>query len=167
MSFFDQLQTFSFAAKNTIISPNFLVWKFCGKAQFPQQEIRWNYDFFGSVYSLVIKPFDAAVKFQYPMKMSKKQMPSNNFRRYRTRPVAWNRLIYSVIINIFKIRNNSILKKFLWMLWIRSQRAARYRLKIWTCLTPCLHCLKYYRIRNFISIFHKIHIKSCILQIFT
>ena len=23
------------AAKNTVISPNFLVWKFCGKAQFP------------------------------------------------------------------------------------------------------------------------------------
>ena len=23
-------------AKNTVISPNFLVWKFCGKAQFPQ-----------------------------------------------------------------------------------------------------------------------------------
>ena len=37
---------------NTVISPNFLVWKFCGKAQFrklrfsvrlPHQEIRWNY----------------------------------------------------------------------------------------------------------------------------
>ena len=25
----------SYTAKNTIISPNFLVWKFCGKAQFP------------------------------------------------------------------------------------------------------------------------------------
>ena len=24
-----------FTAKNTVISPNFLVWKFCGKAQFP------------------------------------------------------------------------------------------------------------------------------------
>ena len=50
--------------KNTVISPNFLVWKFCGKAQFPHsfgrnyaetvpfhkistpQEIRWNYGFF-------------------------------------------------------------------------------------------------------------------------
>ena len=30
-------------AKNTVISPNFLVWKFCGNAQFPHQEIRWNY----------------------------------------------------------------------------------------------------------------------------
>ena len=27
-------------AKNTVISPNFLVWKFCGKAHFPYQEIR-------------------------------------------------------------------------------------------------------------------------------
>ena len=25
----------TFTAKNTVISPNFLVWKFCGKAQFP------------------------------------------------------------------------------------------------------------------------------------
>ena len=24
------------AAKNTVISPDILVWKFCGKAQFPQ-----------------------------------------------------------------------------------------------------------------------------------
>ena len=27
--------SFAFTAKNTVISPNFLVWKFCGKAQFP------------------------------------------------------------------------------------------------------------------------------------
>ena len=27
-------------AKNTVISPNLLVWKYCGKAQFPHQEIR-------------------------------------------------------------------------------------------------------------------------------
>ena len=26
----------AFTAKNTVILPNFLVWKFCGKAQFPQ-----------------------------------------------------------------------------------------------------------------------------------
>ena len=26
----------TFTAENTAISPNFLVWKFCGKAQFPQ-----------------------------------------------------------------------------------------------------------------------------------
>ena len=25
----------AFTAKNTVVSPNFLVWKFCGKAQFP------------------------------------------------------------------------------------------------------------------------------------
>ena len=51
-------------AKNTVISPNFLVWKFCGKVQFlqsfvlcgnclftkfPQQETRWNYCIFRSV----------------------------------------------------------------------------------------------------------------------
>ena len=24
-------------AKNAVISPNFLVWKFCGKVQFPQR----------------------------------------------------------------------------------------------------------------------------------
>ena len=37
-------------AKNTVISPEFLVWKFCGKAmrrlcrsgKFPHQEIKWN-----------------------------------------------------------------------------------------------------------------------------
>ena len=56
----------SYTAKNSIISPNFLVWQFCGKAQFPQsfgrpklcanclstklphQEIRWNYAIFRS-----------------------------------------------------------------------------------------------------------------------
>ena len=29
--------------ENTVISPNFLVCQFGRKAQFPQQEIRWNY----------------------------------------------------------------------------------------------------------------------------
>ena len=28
--------------KNTVISPNFVVWDFCGKTQFPHPEIRWN-----------------------------------------------------------------------------------------------------------------------------
>ena len=27
-----------------VISPNFMVWKFCRKTQFPHREIRWNYD---------------------------------------------------------------------------------------------------------------------------
>ena len=36
-------------AKNTVISPNFLVWKFCGKAQFSHQEITWNYGILRSV----------------------------------------------------------------------------------------------------------------------
>ena len=35
-------------AKSTVISPNFLVWKYCGKAQFPHQEISWNYGIFRS-----------------------------------------------------------------------------------------------------------------------
>ena len=42
--FFDHSSSHS---KNIVISPNFLVWKFCGKAQFPHsfgQEIK--YDFF-------------------------------------------------------------------------------------------------------------------------
>ena len=32
-------------AKNTVIAPNFLVWKFCGKAQFPHSFWRfaWKY----------------------------------------------------------------------------------------------------------------------------
>ena len=33
-------------AKNTVISPDFLVWKLCLFAKFPQQEIRWNYGIF-------------------------------------------------------------------------------------------------------------------------
>ena len=28
--------TYSYTAKNTVISPNFLMWKFCGKSQFPR-----------------------------------------------------------------------------------------------------------------------------------
>ena len=43
-------------AKNTVISSDFLVWKICEKAQFPnkksgeigKQEIRWNYGIFRS-----------------------------------------------------------------------------------------------------------------------
>ena len=35
-------------AKNTVNSPDFLVWKFCGDAQFPYQETRWNYGILGS-----------------------------------------------------------------------------------------------------------------------
>ena len=30
-------------AKNTLISPNFLVWKFCGKAQFPHSFGRYSF----------------------------------------------------------------------------------------------------------------------------
>ena len=30
-------------AWNTLISPNFLVWKLCLSTKFPYQEIRWNY----------------------------------------------------------------------------------------------------------------------------
>ena len=36
-------------AKNTVISSDFLVWKFCGKTQFPHQEIMWNCGIFRSV----------------------------------------------------------------------------------------------------------------------
>ena len=36
-------------AKNTVISPDFLVWKLCLSAKLPHQEIRWNYDIFRSV----------------------------------------------------------------------------------------------------------------------
>ena len=35
---------------NTEISPNLLVWKFCGKAQFPHQKIRWNLVILRSVH---------------------------------------------------------------------------------------------------------------------
>ena len=41
--------------KITIISPNFLVWKFYGKAQFPHQEIRWNFGILRSVKLSVVK----------------------------------------------------------------------------------------------------------------
>ena len=36
---------FSYTAKNTVISSDFLVWKFCGKAQFPHSfgQIARNY----------------------------------------------------------------------------------------------------------------------------
>ena len=34
-----------FTSKNTIILPNFLVWKFCGKAQFPHSFGRIEYSF--------------------------------------------------------------------------------------------------------------------------
>ena len=62
-----QASSFSNTAKNTVISPNFLVWKFCGKvrivlgdlpetmkklclsSKFPHQTIRWNYGIFCSV----------------------------------------------------------------------------------------------------------------------
>ena len=30
------IEASGFTAKNTVVSPNFLVWKFCGKAQFPR-----------------------------------------------------------------------------------------------------------------------------------
>ena len=31
----NDLSSMAYTAQNTVISPNFLVWKFCGKAQFP------------------------------------------------------------------------------------------------------------------------------------
>ena len=42
------LNTIMSTAKNTVIWPNFLLWKFSAKAQFPHQEIRWNYGIFSS-----------------------------------------------------------------------------------------------------------------------
>ena len=47
--FFEEISIFkrtTFTAKNTIISSNFLVWKFCGKAQFPHSFVRFaqNYE---------------------------------------------------------------------------------------------------------------------------
>ena len=39
-------------AKNTVITPNFLVWKFCGKAQFPHSFGRFaNYAFPQNVHT--------------------------------------------------------------------------------------------------------------------
>ena len=39
--------------KNAVISPDFLVWEFCGKAQFPLNfHTRWNYGIFRSVCDL-------------------------------------------------------------------------------------------------------------------
>ena len=34
------LQPKTNTAKNIVVSPNFLVWKFCGKAQFPHPEMK-------------------------------------------------------------------------------------------------------------------------------
>ena len=65
-NFFSSFLILGFTAKNAVLSPNFLVWKFCGKAQFrivsgespktmrklclsikfPHQEIRWKYGIF-------------------------------------------------------------------------------------------------------------------------
>ena len=60
----------SSTAKNTVISPDFLVWEFCRQAQFlhrmrklclsakfPHQEIRWNYDIFRSIPSFKIEEY--------------------------------------------------------------------------------------------------------------
>ena len=37
-------------AKNTVISPNFLVWKFCGKAQFPHSFGRFARNYAETVF---------------------------------------------------------------------------------------------------------------------
>ena len=37
-----------YTAKNVVISPKFLVWKLCFSSKFPQQEIKWSHDIFGS-----------------------------------------------------------------------------------------------------------------------
>ena len=81
-------------AKNTVIPPSFLVWKFCGKVQFlhckaqlmrklclstkfPHQEIRWNYGIFHSVpylYKVV-----SSVKLQTSVSFLKR---SKSFMKY-------------------------------------------------------------------------------------
>ena len=40
-----------YTAKNTVISPNFLVWKFCGKAQFPHSFGRVTRNYGETVHS--------------------------------------------------------------------------------------------------------------------
>ena len=44
----------TYTTKNTVISPNFLVWKFCGKAQFPHSFGRLSFDYFCSMYKEVL-----------------------------------------------------------------------------------------------------------------
>ena len=41
----DRFTTYPFTTKNTVISPNFLMWKLCGKAQFPQSFGRFAQNF--------------------------------------------------------------------------------------------------------------------------
>ena len=47
-----QICLIEFIAKNTVISPNFLVGKFCGKEKFPH---RWNYGIFCSDFYCQVK----------------------------------------------------------------------------------------------------------------
>ena len=60
MSRFSALSSLVLHCENTVISPNSLVWKFCGNSsktmrklclstKFPHQEIKWNYSIFRSV----------------------------------------------------------------------------------------------------------------------
>ena len=59
-------------AWNAVISPNFLVWEFCGKAQFPHQKIRRNHGILRSeilsskatfYFQLALKVLQLAVYF--------------------------------------------------------------------------------------------------------
>ena len=76
-----QISIVDSTAKNTVISPNFLVWKFCGKEQFPHsfgqfarnytelflstkfphQQIKWNYGIFCSVLIKIFRYSDTLI----------------------------------------------------------------------------------------------------------
>ena len=45
-----QQKNSNISAENTVILTNFLVRKLCLSTKFPQQQIRWNYSIFRSVY---------------------------------------------------------------------------------------------------------------------
>ena len=53
-------------AKNTVISPNFLVWKLCLSTKFLHQEIRWNYGIFHSAsFREAVKKNPTSVSFSF------------------------------------------------------------------------------------------------------
>ena len=105
---FSCLKLANSTAKNTVISPNFLVWNFCGKAQFPHSFRRIvNYVI---LVSLLLTDFTAKIETYFRVyqtcTMGLHKAPSKIFDRVLNTPWQKVEIFYHLITEKYFFLNN-------------------------------------------------------------
>ena len=136
-------------AKNTVISPNFMVWKFCAKAQFPHslgespetmrklclstkfphQEIKWNYDIFLSVGVLVQKLGHHSFLMRFVHSTFNYlfvclQNAKSSFRHYsKVQKVYYRHSTRFYILQVTMVWNRPVISNFFWTFSINGRKS--------------------------------------------